>query len=359
MDPLSNSAKELLDNHQLYHQANHVGCDFCLQMFDIFPFYSYDSFYYDFEKKINKPYKSYRFQHKYNLIQVPKDEQVRCDECDILFTTASNKYRHVKTQHLEKSYPCEDCDEKFCSMHLFKQHIKKFHLECNNCHEKFSRKTYLVAHMSRVKVVCAICSLTFCNQRQLILHKASSHRNVKNFQCDQCGDKFAKNWLLARLTRNSTKFECEACILYFCNSQSLISHNYRQHKCIKCDMCGKVYPEVNITLHMFGHHLDKPVPHPSNRQDLQAQLIIFKPDEEDNFTLAFTNHLGFKFPSILCHFSQYSEVNPPVVSRGPAEGKVLISFKSKVEATVALTKNFDSTDYSWLQITPACRKVVM
>ena len=119
-------------------------------------------------------------------------------------------------------------------------------------------------------------------------------------------------------------------------------------------MCGKVYPEDNLTSHMFGH-LERPVPHPSNRQDLQVQLDNFKLDEENNYTLAFTNHLGLNFPTILRHFSQYSDVNPPIVSRGPPEGQVLISFKSKVEATAALAANFDSNDYPWLQIIPACR----
>jgi hypothetical protein len=108
---------------------------------------------------------------------------------------------------------------------------------------------------------------------------------------------------------------------------------------------------------MFGH-LEIPVPHPSYRLDLQVQLDNFKLDEENNYTLAFTNHLEFNFPTVLLNFSQYSDVNPPIVSRGPSEGQVLISFKSKVEGNAALTANFD-TNKSMAANNSSLQNVVM
>ena len=111
----------------------------------------------------------------------------------------------------------------------------------------------LDAYLSRNKVSCDACGSVFCNQRQLILHKAASHNKPK-VSCGQCGKKFSQKWLLDRHSKAASNYECEDCNLTYCNVQDLISHNYHQHKCIKCEQCGKVYPEENFRHHMQSVH---------------------------------------------------------------------------------------------------------
>ena len=82
-----------------------------------------------------------------------------------------------------------------------------------------------------------------CNRRQLLVHKTAYHGVKRKFQCDDCNAKFDKKWLLERHTKNTNKFVCDLCEINFCNSNSLIGHNYSQHKCIKCENCGQIYPE--------------------------------------------------------------------------------------------------------------------
>ena len=246
------SVQDLFDNHQQYHHARHHGCDFCSEISTAFPCYSYDSFiverkyetplsYDQYEAKRYIPWQSYRFQHRSSLTKISEEEQLYCENCDLTFTNTSNKYRHVREKDLQKSFSCNDCATSFsrdealkrhietvhedgpskfvcqeCDLNLgtaqlLSEHMKKFHLECQNCNQKFSRQAYKAVHMSKPKSGCHICGEIFCTKRQLILHKAASHSKEKNFHCDECGTKFTKKWLLDRHRQNSSKFHCNDC----------------------------------------------------------------------------------------------------------------------------------------------------
>ena len=161
-----------------------------------------------------------------------------CKDCKSKFKSFPSWVKHRRANYDAEGKPeiiCPECEAEFCSPKFLKQHIKKKHgrLECKDCNEKFTRKTYLDAHISRNKVTCDACCSVFCNQRQLILHKAASHNKPK-VSCGQCGKKFSQKWLLDRHRKAASKYECEDCDLTYCNVQDLISHNYHQHKCIKC-----------------------------------------------------------------------------------------------------------------------------
>ena len=208
------------------------------------------------------------------------------------------------------------------------------------------------AHISRQKSICDICSSSFCTSRELILHKASSHRKIDKFPCDQCGSKFGKQSLLDRHQRSGLKFQCKDCSIDFCSMKSLTSHNHNPHKCFKCDLCGLVYNDENMTAHMVRHgRSSTPI---IKGQDLDHQLQSIKADGENKFTLAFTNLASLPFSRILAHFGKYSEVIPSIF-KGPSNGMILISFESEEEASAALSENFENNEYPWLHLIPACK----
>ena len=256
------SIKELFDGHELYHNAYHLGCIFCVEIFRMIPFYNYASFVLEgpFGIKHAVPESSYVFHHSIALIKMSMVEQLRCEECDLTFNESFNKYRHDRAKHLKKTFSCNECDkqfnradildrhiknvheatlpldckdchtkfkrldnlerhrsaqfdkdgkagnvchecgDEFCSPKFLKLHMKKNHgqLTCEDCQENFSRKSSLNAHISRGKIACDVCSTVMCNQRQLLVHKTTFHGVKQKFQCDECNAKFDKKWLLER-----------------------------------------------------------------------------------------------------------------------------------------------------------------
>ena len=73
------------------------------------------------------PGKLYLFHHSYSLIKVPKKEEKCSELCDVTFTNASKKYRHVREYHCEKSISCEDCGQKFAREEYLIRHRTNMH----------------------------------------------------------------------------------------------------------------------------------------------------------------------------------------------------------------------------------------
>ena len=273
------------EDHQLYHNAFHFGCDFCTEIFRVLPCYDYNKLVSNSSVWFIRNYvscKSYVFFHKFDLVKMPKAAQLRCEECDMSFSEARNMYRHDRAKHVKKNHSCEDCGKQFsrtdnlerhrdihrgikeglleckycftkfrdfsswdrhmganldeegngkdvcdecgsgfCSPKRLKLHKKNEHLECKDCNVKFTRKSLLVAHMSREKSTCDLCDSVYCNSRQLIIHKAASHQKDK-IRCNQCGKGFTKKWFLERHQRGASKTVCRECDLTFCHKKQLI-----------------------------------------------------------------------------------------------------------------------------------------
>ena len=319
----SKDALELFKDHQQYHHARHISCEFCIEIFKIIPAYSYDGFidvYGEFPLRgvvrsmKSIPHKSFVFYHNTRIIKVSNVLQLQCDECDQVFTKKKNKYRHMRTVHLksriydcdlcEKSFdrsdtvkkhrievhdpdpeedrsacnhcgddenqpeiPCKKCNEDFCKSRQLKKHEKTDHLECIICSQTFSRKVYLQAHISRVKAVCSTCSLSFCNKRQLILHKVDC--GGEKYFCEECDQTFKtesnkRRHIKATHERDKT-FQCEECNKGFDRSDVLMKHRIQVHDTVpisfSCDNCQTTFTKYESWLkHVEANFDDKGQP---------------------------------------------------------------------------------------------------
>ena len=121
---VKDDTKEQFDDHQLYHHTRHMNCIFCSAIFKAIPHYNYSSIVLEgtLVERYYVPCQSFIFHHYYVLVKLSIEEQVRCDECDLTFTTKNNKYRHVRAKHIKKNYECKDCDKKFNRVDALERH---------------------------------------------------------------------------------------------------------------------------------------------------------------------------------------------------------------------------------------------
>ena len=279
--------EKLLEDHQLYHHANHGNCVYCSNLLECFPSFSntiFVKYFTGFTKFILVPQKRYIFKHGCRSQPESKEEQLRCEDCGKTFSHASKKYRHIKSVHLLKVHKCQECGKQFSRKDHHDRHVKDIHnaveLECEDCGKSFNRcdnyvrhrlaanyicnecgKTFcslknLTSHFAKehglykcddcgktfdkisnledhrsYTTKCTICAESFCTKRQMVEHKKTTHPAEK-FQCDQCKKEFSVNWLLKRHIREAVESACDKCDKVFCNTRALNTHKFVTHKSI-------------------------------------------------------------------------------------------------------------------------------
>ena len=201
-------------------------------------------------------------------------------------------------------YECNDCNEKFSSMHLFRAHKKEIHgifqtFDCKNCgqsfktalsmakHKKkphtffckycdkvFFRKVHLRLHQQihkgekkqkliGRKVECTRCSKILANRFSLKIHLLRIHNDDKltKFSCEICDKKFsAKTFMLSHLKikHEGYKSKCEFCDMDFSSIISMMNHVRYIHKGLreKCQSCDKSFgTKSSLQLHIKTVHL--------------------------------------------------------------------------------------------------------
>ena len=278
--------EKLLEDHELFHHANHGNCKYCSNLQKCFPSFSYTVFinkFTGFTTSILVPHKRYVFKH-YIMTGYPesKEEKLHCEDCGETFSHPSQKYRHVKSVHLLKVFKCQECgkqfsrkdnldrhvkaihnseehkcedcgesfnrgdsfvrhrlaadfvcnqcDETFCSLKNLSTHFAKDHgfYKCEDCGKTFNKKSNFLEHkMYRRK--CTNCAESFCSKKTMIAHKKATHP-AERFQCEQCKKEFALKWLLKRHTREAVESACDKCDKIFCNVRQLNTHKFGSHK---------------------------------------------------------------------------------------------------------------------------------
>ena len=120
-DTVSFSINECFEDHKLYHQALHLNCEFCSQLFKIFPVFSYHKYSYVFlhTKKFNSQYIPTAYVGKIR----PKVKVHKCKICEKVFSKACNKNRHYMKVHYEEKYECKNCNKLFGRADSLQVHI--------------------------------------------------------------------------------------------------------------------------------------------------------------------------------------------------------------------------------------------
>ena len=112
---------------------------------------------------------------------------------EIILLQKSENVLQKSQEQPEKSFKCNDCEQKFQSERIMKVHINENHnptrlYECEKCKKQFKSERIMEAHMSEnhnssAIYTCENCEKVFQTQNDLILHK-ETHNSQWN--CEDC-----------------------------------------------------------------------------------------------------------------------------------------------------------------------------
>ena len=105
-----------------------------------------------------------------SIIDQNKIEDLRCDQCDKIFTQKENKYVHMKNIH-EKNFQCSQCDRAFGMKCYRDRHFNQVHLKIK-------------------PFKCDFCGTGFPKVSRLKNHVQSFHDTSKIFKCKICKNTF-------------------------------------------------------------------------------------------------------------------------------------------------------------------------
>ena len=236
------------NDHILYHHTLHALCKYCRQLFEIFPYYTYDENMLRGGRnsltRNNRSVKFFIFRHKFECFNIPAKsvesecESFECEICSEKFECRNSVKRHVKTVHFMEKVTCELCGMKLSSDKL-KRHERTVHriqkenskdassFKCDMCGYEFFRKDKMNNHMKKRKFECSVCNDQFCFKKNLDVHLHKKHEGHK---CESCGATFTRRDNLKRHIEDAAISQCDLCSSLFCNEQDLKSHKHNVHK---------------------------------------------------------------------------------------------------------------------------------
>ncbi|XP_063586762.1 uncharacterized protein LOC134764135 [Penaeus indicus] len=219
------------------------------------------------QQVFNKAYILNRHRREVHAVKRP----FKCDECDKDFTTSRNLQNHVGVHLAEKHHKCTHCDHTCHTASGLRTHIMEVHMgsrgrsfSCQECGEKFAKQYGLKRHMERKhgdgRVPCNICSKLFSCKEDLIKHtKSHENKSKGDLSCGFCNQTFTSAWSLQRHTKKhqteSHQFKCSRCPKSFTRKDSLLSHEklHAQKKNYVCK-CGKRFVKKSqLTAHEDKH----------------------------------------------------------------------------------------------------------
>jgi len=109
-------------------------------------------------------------------------QELRCESCGRSFKSNKHlgEHRRVAAKYVAHK-SCELCNVKFCTIELYKKHVRAKHwnpnlFHCDKCDGQFSKRYKLNVHQKAfregsVRNVCPICRKTFCSIAELCEHQ--------------------------------------------------------------------------------------------------------------------------------------------------------------------------------------------
>ena len=104
--------------------------------------------------------------------------------CRLLFTTDRELCDHIRTQHADIRYSCQQCSCTFVSMYVLNRHVRNIHqklvkFRCQICDKGHNdRRDYhdhMATHAGVKRNVCTICQAQFTFESGLKAHVMNLH----------------------------------------------------------------------------------------------------------------------------------------------------------------------------------------
>ncbi|XP_048003356.1 zinc finger protein 732-like [Leguminivora glycinivorella] len=170
-----------------------------------------------------------------------------CNICYVVMTTRRSMACHMAIHTEPKSeicenntWDCDKCDKIFSTKNAMNSHMRNVH----------SKKTFR----------CDVCSKLFNSLRQMTKHKVIHTERERNYCCDQCGQRFLTNTVLAchkQCHTGDKPFTCDICQKKFRNKYSMKEHVYTHMGFMRytCNKCGKKFTTSSgCRKHDLSHH---------------------------------------------------------------------------------------------------------
>ncbi|XP_055591217.1 uncharacterized protein LOC129743258 [Uranotaenia lowii] len=198
------------------------------------------------------------FQSKYlqifqtHMKEVHKAIILRCNACELVFSTQEKLDRHIGLHKDGAIYECHLCPKTYSNIDSLRFHMRRVH----------SRKK--PQDEVGKKFLCSICGAAFEQENSLKTHSIR-HTGVKPLSCPQCPFKsFTQGALKMHMlthTKERGRYECEICGKAFSNGYGLKLHTRthtgeRPHQCQSCDK--RFYTPNHLKRHVRSHTGDKP-----------------------------------------------------------------------------------------------------
>merc|ERR1712129_254027 len=198
-------------------------------------------------------------------IKIETYMDLKCYDCEKVYSSGTNLRRHRGSVHEGKLYPCSFCDFKSTDKSYLLKHIRKTHgIEHAGKQEK-ERQTedttdenvdLIIDEMKSVleedhilsgEAKCEQCDKLFSSKTNLKRHIISVHEKVR-FTCDFCDDTLSLEFQLPLDVQISEPSDMDT------SEEEPWNHRRAAHQKVTCDKCHKEVSKSNLARHIRTLH---------------------------------------------------------------------------------------------------------
>ena len=191
----------------------------------------------------------------------------KCDMCGKLFAESGSLKGHMKWHLGVRPHQCNICQKQFIKKSTLEYHSNTHtnkNLGCDECNETFPYLLLFKRHKSKHRMTCAECGETFKSARYLENHK-KKHKLGHTIVCKKCPRMFESSAKMEEhaIVHDPKNFKCNNCPRSFRQISELNKHTKFKHKDtlptpdLSCKLCGKKSSSVsNQNTHMILVHTE-------------------------------------------------------------------------------------------------------